>query len=931
MSPATQILTYLTAVFGVVSGVRASPLLDFGPVDATSFYKAGNEVLTMPLRRVNHRGMATPSIAKRYLGTDVLGVYGAAYLAELTIGTGGTPQKVDVLIDTGSFELWVDPNCATSNVPDYCQSFGYYDPTKSSTSKALNKPYSIKYGSGSTSGLYYKDDVYISGAKISQQQFGVNNNSDLVWFGILGLGHGQQGGFFQYPLVVDSLAAQGYTNSKLFSMDLGSQPDPSAAVTGELVFGGVDTNKFAGKLVKVPTDPSDPHYKVALNSLSHNAPNGSATTIMDSSLPLSMILDSGTTLSLLPEAVVTKLAAQFPFAQSDGEGGYTVPCSSQAEDGFVNFEFLSSDSGSVTINVAYNDFIWNSGDLCYLGAYSSSDVDLYILGDSFLRGAYVAFDQTNNAVFMNNYVSCGSGNLQLFHFLVGHFHFLPNIHIFPDFDLDDQHELSHLHHIYPFIPHFHKQDFLLHLLHSTTSTTSSLTSASLPSGTPSSSAIASAASSLGASLNPIIPANPSSSSISTSTPTSSGTALGPGNGNEPGGRPSSPGSTPTTTTTNTTPNTSTLPPNPTSALPPGAPAQGDPSDPNNNTALPGGNNGAGAATTVAGAPHTTVTSTLTREVVYTVHECPPSVEDCPYREATRVEVVTTTFCPEETAVAAGGDAPEVTAAVAGSAAGEGGSLDSSSAAQNGGNVASGKANVGVAGVGGQDQGPGTPTGGESAVSPGVEVSQGGEISNSQAGEGTREGGAGGPQSAGTQGESGETTSQGGGGGSTGSQDQGGDSTPGQGLSAAPPATPAAAAIATLTTYSSTRTTTVPTCAADDRACVPGMTTTELVTLVATVTVRPLPPAPAAASSMRPGGSGGGGGGGFGDRVFNATAAAAGVANQAATGGMLLLPKPTAGFQYTAGAAGRPGTTTTTTGCWGWVGVGVLVGAVAALV
>jgi hypothetical protein len=31
-----------------------------------------------------------------------------------------------------------------------------------------------------------------------------------------------------------------------------------AAITGEMVFGGVDTNKYAGLLHKVPTDPSDP-------------------------------------------------------------------------------------------------------------------------------------------------------------------------------------------------------------------------------------------------------------------------------------------------------------------------------------------------------------------------------------------------------------------------------------------------------------------------------------------------------------------------------------------------------------------------------------------------------------------------------------------------------------------------------------------------
>jgi hypothetical protein len=69
--------------------------------------------------------------------------------------------------------------------------------------------------------------MYVStGAKIEQQQFGVANSSDLVWFGIMGLAHGQGNGFIEYPLIIDSLSAQGFTNTKLFSMDLGGQVAP---------------------------------------------------------------------------------------------------------------------------------------------------------------------------------------------------------------------------------------------------------------------------------------------------------------------------------------------------------------------------------------------------------------------------------------------------------------------------------------------------------------------------------------------------------------------------------------------------------------------------------------------------------------------------------------------------------------------------------
>ncbi|KAI1296951.1 aspartic peptidase domain-containing protein [Xylaria venustula] len=395
------------------NGTQVPGTLD---VDVSSFNKhAGGQILSMPLRRIDHRGIATPSIAKRFFKAEVLGVFGAAYLAELTIGTSkdGTNQVIDVLIDTGSFELWVNPVCSASNMPEFCEVFGHYDPARSSTSHKVNSQFQIKYGSGQVAGDYYKDDIYISGVKIDGQQFGVANSSELVWFGILGLAHGQGKGVINYPLLIDSVAARGLSNSKLFSMDLGKQFSPGGAITGELVFGGVDTNKYSGLLKKVPTDLYDPHYRITLNSLSHR-PAGSAisTPFIDSNLPLSVIVDSGTTLSHLPEPLVNKVAAQFPGAEPDGSGGYRVDCATQSMNGSVDFNFLS-DTGPVTINVAYRDFIWNSGGDCFLGVWSSKDLGVWILGDTFLRAAYIAFDQTNNALFMSNYISCGDGQSNL--------------------------------------------------------------------------------------------------------------------------------------------------------------------------------------------------------------------------------------------------------------------------------------------------------------------------------------------------------------------------------------------------------------------------------------------------------------------------------------------------------------------------------------
>ncbi|KAI1763516.1 acid protease [Hypoxylon sp. FL1150] len=383
--------------------------------NATAFYKSPGQVLSIPLKHVARKGVRTPSLAKRYVGSEVLGVYGAAYFAELSIGTGAY-QTVDVLLDTGSFELWVNPDCASTTVDELCDTFGRYDPGQSPTAKNLNKNFKIQYGQGNASGDYYQDDIYISGAMVEDQQFGVSTQSSDVWFGILGLGRGEGNGIMDYPSVVDQLATQGYTDSKLFSLDLGGQPGPTSAITGEIVFGGVDTNKYAGNLVKVPTDPSDPHYVVTLTSISLDTPTSNSNSkpgfsdfrTSASALPVPVIVDSGTTLSLLPEPVVSALAAWFPGAEPDGNGGYTVPCALRDDDSRIRFGFRGDGDSDVMMSVKYSDFIWQADtDACVLGAWYTPDIGVWILGDTFLRGAYVTFDQTNNGLYMAEYVRCG--------------------------------------------------------------------------------------------------------------------------------------------------------------------------------------------------------------------------------------------------------------------------------------------------------------------------------------------------------------------------------------------------------------------------------------------------------------------------------------------------------------------------------------------
>ncbi|RYP76964.1 hypothetical protein DL770_007138 [Monosporascus sp. CRB-9-2] len=636
-----------------------------GVFDATAFFKNPSEVLAIPLRRVDHQGVGTPSLAKRFFKTDVLEVYGAAYLVNLTIGNSDPPQAVNVLLDTGSFELWVNPDCGRAAEPGFCEEFGRYDPALSTTREDLGQPFEIQYGSGATSGTYYRDDIYINDARIQGQQFGVSDMSEVVWFGIMGLAHGLGGsgtdtnGFLDYPGIVDSLAAQRFTQSKLFSLDLGGQiRAPGVATTGQIVFGGVDRSKYAGNLRKVPTMSSDPHYRVQLTGLSHAGPGAAAARpLAGVSLPVSVIVDSGTTLSHLPESVVAALAAGFPGAVPDGQGGYEVPCDYMRRNGSVAFEFGAGGGGTgggVRIDVRYADFVWNNGAACYLGAWYSPDVGIWILGDTFLRGAYVAFDQDNEALYMANYVSCGAGSdlvpvpagPDAASNIVGACQAAAPLPIASSLRPSSRFS-TRATSTSPTISPFPPTTSPITL--STTSPTSVARSSTPPSASSGLSSTTPSGSPSGARVS-------SSSSPAASAGSTSPGAVSPINSN-PSVRPSA---------------SSTSRP-----LNPAVPAAGSPAPTTaaNSSAgagdddgLPGFGGLEATATTTTTTAQVTYTSTVTRAEVYTVTACPPSVRDCPLgRLATRFRAFVTTICTDapDAPISTTGPPPVVAAPIVG--------------------------------------------------------------------------------------------------------------------------------------------------------------------------------------------------------------------------------------------------------------------------
>ncbi|OCL07673.1 acid protease, partial [Glonium stellatum] len=328
---------------------------------------------------------------------------GTRYIINFSIGT--PPQSVSVALDTGSSDTWVNPTCSAAGIQDsidLCNSFPLYDPSASTTSDDTGISISLAYGKGAAEVEYFTDDFLLGGTKVVAQQFGVASSSSDLPTGLMGVGPGIE--LTGYPTIIDQLASQGITNSRAFSLDL-RDVDSS---NGAIIFGGIDTMKYIGPLEKCPIIPaaSAPdgfdRYWINMNSVGITKSGDIPKVYPDSSTPV--FLDSGGTLSRLPTPIFNAIVADFPGATLDtsGSGLYIVDCSVASQSGTVDFAF-----GNTIVHVPYHEFIWFAGNnTCFVGV--AADDSAPVLGDSFLRAAFVVYDQDNQNLHLANTADCGT-------------------------------------------------------------------------------------------------------------------------------------------------------------------------------------------------------------------------------------------------------------------------------------------------------------------------------------------------------------------------------------------------------------------------------------------------------------------------------------------------------------------------------------------
>ena len=335
------------------------------------------EVHRVPLTKVPRVRQSRTAFTTRKVAADlkngdaiiIKDYQNAQYYGEISVGTPG--QKLAVVFDTGSSNLWVP------NKKPFLSTHRTYAHDASSTYVKNGSKFAIQYGSGPVSGVYSRDTLRVGDVQTKSYLFAeVDDTSGLgvgyrlgKFDGILGLA---------WPgISVDGVptplqALLGSLDAPVFAFSLGDEK------AGELVLGGVDETKYAGSFHYVPLQ-SKTYWEIKLEGLAVGAANMTRAT--------RAIVDSGTSLLAGPKDDV-KRVAKAVGAKPALAGEYTIACDAKAPD--ITFVL-----GGRRYDLALKDYVIEESGQCLFGMMGidlQGQAPLWILGDVFMRKYYVKFD-----------------------------------------------------------------------------------------------------------------------------------------------------------------------------------------------------------------------------------------------------------------------------------------------------------------------------------------------------------------------------------------------------------------------------------------------------------------------------------------------------------------------------------------------------------
>lgn len=323
----------------------------------------------------------------------------SSYYGAMTIGT--PPQQFNVILDTGSSDLWLASNQCTacpSGTPEF-------DSTQSSSfTAANNQPVTIQYGSGAVQGTLAQDTVSMGGFTVSKQTFlNVQQTTNSLLggsvAGIMGLAFQSLASTKALPFWQALVNNNMWTSPEMSFWLTRFLDDPTVQAEepgGVLTLGGTNSSLFTGDIqfLNMPSDVTQSFWLLQMSSVTAQ---GNNVQIATGNSAMAAI-DTGTTLIGGPSTDVRNIWAAVPGSSplTDSMAGfYGFPCKTNVQIS-LSFGGNSWPISTADMNLGASGTDGQCvGGIFDLAAGSSAGGGggnpNWVVGDTFLKNVYTVF------------------------------------------------------------------------------------------------------------------------------------------------------------------------------------------------------------------------------------------------------------------------------------------------------------------------------------------------------------------------------------------------------------------------------------------------------------------------------------------------------------------------------------------------------------
>ncbi|KAI7853131.1 aspartic peptidase domain-containing protein [Circinella umbellata] len=435
----------ITAIWGLLlpAVVQAVPVQSITPVHSTIRVplRKKTRILSTPerhyhvLAKYTGTNTTSPSITKVNSTKGIKNPRGAVHLKSVNVDVeyvgllqiGTPPQSFNVDFDTGSSDIWVPsqrcqrcgdhPFFSESNSSTFTLAPENNTTSSSPTTSPMNSmegnnanttlnnrtdTWTLQYGDGSAvQGTKGYDDLTVGNLTAKHQLFGLADKvsaqfaTDPELDGIFGLGFSKLSLMGSKRSFVENLKYQGVIKNAVVSFHLG-QSDHG----GQMLIGATDPSLYQGNFTYLNVT-NDRYWEVPFNGIKIGN-----RTIMSG---VGTIIDTGTTLIVVPPSMSHAIHMAIPGAEYNKSFGWQVPCEQTRQQ---------NNHSKTTTTLQNNDVIFRLGDhefpvpqrdlireksnpgnktLCYSGI-ADAPIPMVIMGDTFLRNYYSVFDYDNKRV-----------------------------------------------------------------------------------------------------------------------------------------------------------------------------------------------------------------------------------------------------------------------------------------------------------------------------------------------------------------------------------------------------------------------------------------------------------------------------------------------------------------------------------------------------